>query len=408
MKKLLVGSAAIALGLALVSPAQAADGVKLGIGGYFKGYMAWVDQDEATDTDVRSIDILRDTEVHFTGETTLDNGLTVGAHTELANDLGDGFEVDESYAYFSGGWGRVNFGAEDGAAYLLQVAAPSADSNYDGLRQYVQPFNYFDGESLGVSGILNTVGNNTTVFGTPAPASSNADELFNFDYDQDVTGSADKITYLTPVFSGFQGGASYTPKVSSDSRGLDGVNLDDQSGEYSDAWDVALRYSGQFTGWGLTAGAGYSNASLESDTSLFFDVDGDGTIDAGDGDFSIGDLDDRKAWNAGASVNVSAFNVGAAYMHDDLSVEGDFSQKTWVVGGDYTTGPFKLGVSYFDQNQELGTGNDELETARYTGGVTYTYGPGMTFRGSVSQINHEVGSEDVDGTSVLLGTQIDF
>ena len=49
---------------------------------------------------------------------------------------------EESYAYFSGAWGRVNFGKEDGAAYLLQVAAPSADSNVDGLRQYVAGTNY--------------------------------------------------------------------------------------------------------------------------------------------------------------------------------------------------------------------------------------------------------------------------
>ncbi|MFA6016309.1 MAG: porin [Gallionellaceae bacterium] len=400
MKKLLVGSAAIALGLALVSPAQAADGVKLGIGGYFKGYMGWVDQDEPTGENARNIDMLRDTEIHFTGETTLDNGLTVGAHTELADDLGDGFAVDESYAYFSGGWGRVNFGAEDGAAYLLQVAAPSADSNFDGLRQYVQPFNYFTGGQFSGLGTttLATAGGGTTF--------TNVDELFNFDYDQDITGSSDKITYLTPVFSGFQAGASYTPKVSSDSRGLDGVNLDDQVGEYSDAWDVALRYAGQFDGWGLTAGAGYSHSNLETDTTVFFDTDADGVLDAGE--VTLGDLDDRAAWNAGAVINFSAFNIGAVYTHDDLGIDDDASRKTWVVGADYTTGPFKLGVSYYDQNQELGTGNDELETTRYTGGVTYTFGPGMTFRGSVNHTNLEIGSDDVDGTGFLLGTQIDF
>src|SRR5690606_29160443 len=50
-------------------------------------------------------------------------------------------QLDEAYMYVSGGWGRVNFGSEDGAAYLLQVAAPSADSNVDGMRVYVQGLN---------------------------------------------------------------------------------------------------------------------------------------------------------------------------------------------------------------------------------------------------------------------------
>jgi hypothetical protein len=58
---------------------------------------------------------------------------------DLMRQPGDGPTlVDETYAYFQGDWGRVNLGSEDGAAYLLQVAAPSADSNIDGLRVYIQ------------------------------------------------------------------------------------------------------------------------------------------------------------------------------------------------------------------------------------------------------------------------------
>ena len=46
MKKLLLGSVAI-IGLAAVSsPAVAGDGVSLDVGGHFKGYVTWHDQDE--------------------------------------------------------------------------------------------------------------------------------------------------------------------------------------------------------------------------------------------------------------------------------------------------------------------------------------------------------------------------
>lgn len=383
MKKLLVGSAAIALGLALVSPAQAADGVKLGIGGYMKGYVGWADMDEdAGDaSSLRSIDIVRDTEVHFTGETTLDNGLTVGFHTELEDDLeSDGFGVDESYAYFSGGWGRVNFGAEDGAAYLLQVAAPAADSNVDGLRQYVNPFNY----SVAPDGVEA----NTDDF----------NELGSFqlrdtwDYAQDATGSVDKITYLTPVFSGFQAGVSYTPDTgSTTSNTLGGFATDDVENAFGDAWDVAVRYAGQFDGWGLSAGGGYTTVNIEEDATPSHD--------------------DRDIWNVGANVNFSAFNIGAAYKTDsdvDGGGEDNEDTDTWVVGADYTTGPFKLGLSYMDREDENYNADGDLETNRYSGGVTYTYGPGMTFRGSVHHVTHELDTDDMDGTSVLLGTQIDF
>ena len=149
MKKLLMCTACRALGLALAAPANA-DGIKLDLAGHFKGYVTWLNQSDDGTVDERNFDILRETEIHFTGETTLDNGLTVGVHHEADIDAdirgetnGDIFRTEESYAYFSSAWGRVNFGKEDGANYLLEVAAPSADENFDGLRQYINPMNYF-------------------------------------------------------------------------------------------------------------------------------------------------------------------------------------------------------------------------------------------------------------------------
>ena len=44
MKKLLMCSAAIALGLAVAAPAKA-DGIKLDLAGHFKGYVTWLSQD---------------------------------------------------------------------------------------------------------------------------------------------------------------------------------------------------------------------------------------------------------------------------------------------------------------------------------------------------------------------------
>src|ERR1035441_7991804 len=125
MKKLLMCSAAIALGLAVAAPAKA-DGIKLDLAGHFKGYVTWINQDTADGVSERHFDTLRETETHSTGETTLDNGLPVGVHHEADIDnqnqvgLPDFFLTEESYAYFSGAWGRVNFGKEDGANYLLQ------------------------------------------------------------------------------------------------------------------------------------------------------------------------------------------------------------------------------------------------------------------------------------------------
>lgn len=327
MNKLMLGAAAVALTLA-VSPAFAADdsGVKLNLGGHFKGYVNYSNEDTA-----RHTDILRDTEVHFGGETTLDNGLTVGAHIETTADGGDsdGFGIDESYIYMAGSWGRVNVGEEDGAAYLLQVAAPSADDNIDGVRQHINP--------TGLGAI---------------------------DYANDTARDADKLTYLSPVFSGFQAGASYSADNSNA-----GSNGNRAGAPNTGVTEGAVRYEGMVGSVGLIAGAGYTTTTEQ----------------------------DRE-WNVGADLDIGAFGVGAVYtkQNDDGATDGS---KTWVLGADYTTGPFKLGASYLN-----GTTEADVDTDRYAAGVTYSYGPGMTFRGSLGYT--EVGNNDA--TTATVGTQINF
>lgn len=395
MKKLLCGAALVGIALS-ATPAQAQ--LALELGGYMKGYAFWSDVDEEGTTDNRDFDIIRNTEIHFGAETTLDNGLTVGFHSEAETDgnSADGFESQESYAYFSGGWGRVNFGAEDGAAYLLQVEAPSADDNIDGLRQFVNPVNYNAIETGGTLAVLNVNGAGG-----------------GLDYDQDVSGYADKITYLSPIMNGFQVGVSYTPDVA-DAANEDALNFDDVDETFGSVYEIGARYEGQFNNVGVIVGAGYTHSDLENDVDQSL---------VG----NTGVSDDRTAWNVGADFDIGPFGIGAAYMNDDFG-DNDISavagvvddideEETWVVGVDYTTGPFKLGASYLNKdaagNIAGSGGSDGLEAERWTGGVVYTYGPGMTFRGSVSYVDLEdvagiTGTDDADATSVTVGTQINF
>jgi len=369
MKKLLLSTAAFAgLALAAAAPAHAGDGVNLELGGYASGYVVYNDQDEATGDSLRKLDFRKDTEIHLTGETTLDNGLTVGAHMELLADRadnGDGI-VEESYLYFSGGWGRVNFGEEDGAAYLLQVAAPSADDKVDGLRPDINAFN-----GLGV--FTDT----------------------DLGYSQDMTGYANKLTYLTPIFNGFQAGVSFTPAVSeADQNGLDAIGDDDDTGVIDYAYELAARYEASFEGVDIALGAGFGQGELEEDTAA---------------------TDDRQQWNVGANLGWNGWGFGAAYLTDNNGVDDEGDTTTWVAGIDYTTGPYKIGLSYLDRSDEAASPfnatTDDLDTTRWTGGVTYEYGPGMSFRGAVSYIEHDADDaavEDVDGYQVTLGTQVNF
>jgi len=403
MKKILLGSAAVVLGLALSAPAQAAtaNGISLNAGGQFNGYVVWGRQSTFTGVKDRSLDILRDTEVNLQGEDTLDNGLTVGVYNEFDIDGTQGLDgqladapnvgtvsTKESYAYFSGAWGRVNFGKEDGAAYLLQVAAPSADSNIDGLRQLINPVNY---------SLTNANSANVAIMHHDGVNLSTWLDTFGLDYSNDVTGDYNKLTYLTPVFSGFQFGVSYTPDVNNfglDTTGTAGVTQNNSLHSFGSAFEGSGRYEGKFQGIDVTLGGGYSDVTDEK-------TDGTNDVMGSDG---------FKQWNLGGNVGWEAFNFGLAYLQDNGGVSDNIDgNKTWDAGVDYTTGPYKLGFSYLNNKLELDSATNKADTDRYTGGLVYTYGPGMTFRGSVSYVKTALPTvSDVTATDVLVGTQINF
>jgi outer membrane protein OmpU len=378
------------MAIAAAAPAKA-EGIDLGLGGYFIGYGLYNNQDEAAGNSLKSLDFRKETEVHFNGETTLDNGLTVGGHVELnadraidavANNEAQGSDgrIEESYMYLSGGWGRVNFGEEDGAAYLLQVAAPSADDNIDGLRPDINTFDLSQmvAGSFPVSGVTSADG-----------------DVLN--YANDSTGYANKITYITPLFSGFQAGVSFTPTIqTADEASGDAIDDDDDAGAFENAYEAAARYQATWGSMDWTLGAGYAHLSTEADG-------GAGTVGS----------DDETVWNAGARVGFGAFGLGAAYLHDDNGVDDDGDTTTMVAGADYVTGPFKIGVSYMDREDEINAPNQsgatgELDTNRWTAGVGYQYGPGMSLNGSIARVEVEDDVESGDGFQVAVGTRVDF
>lgn len=376
MKKVLLASTAIAIGI-ISAPAQA--NLDLGLGGHFRAYGVFVDHDSdyggavgaGASSNLREFDLRRDAEVYFTGEATTDNGLTVGVHHEMATE--DDATIDdanETYMYVSGGWGRVNVGSEDGAAYLLQVAAPSADSNVDGLRTYIE----------GVGG-LNTGG---------------------WGYDHADFRNTDRFTYLTPKFNGFQAGVSYAPEAGQNAVGNNVASMaaDNNEEDHEDLWEVAARWDGEFQGFGLSLGGGYSTTDLEA---------------AGTANTEF--TDGLDTWNAGLNVAFGGFSLGGAYLRTETEVLAagptypDVETRVWIVGAGWDNGPYHAGLSYLDGEIDTNQTGTVAEGSRWTLGGGYTFGPGMTFRGSVSKFNEDLsplGLSDKDATQVAFGTDVQF
>jgi len=374
MKNLLLASSFVILSTVAARADEPA--LQLGIGGHISTYGVYTDQDEAPGAARRAFDFRKDSEVHLKGEVALDHGITAGAHFEFNADREDTLETEESYFYLSSAYGRFNIGEDNGVGYLLQVSAPSADDNIDGVKPEISAFTAANG------GLRN--------------------------YAMDETSYGNKVSYLTPSLSGVQAGVSFTPSlVSSATAGnitvgasgdVDGVTPavgDDDAGDIGNAWEGAIRYEGSFHALDVTLGAGFLHGALEADNPPFV-------------------ADDLQSWNAGATIGWGAFSIGAVYLRTNNALE-NADTDIRVVGVDYKTGPYKFGASYYNSQSEEGialAGTEEQKIDRWTVGAVYEWGPGMSFRGAVQHQEADnagaVAGADGAGTQLTFGTQIEF
>ena len=88
MKKLLLGSTALVVGGLMAAPAMAADPIKMGVGGYYTFYGAAGNIDptyamNGSVTNYKGFAFIQEGEIHFIGQTKLDNGTSVGLTVEL-------------------------------------------------------------------------------------------------------------------------------------------------------------------------------------------------------------------------------------------------------------------------------------------------------------------------------------
>lgn len=400
MKKVLLGTTAL-LGAGLVaSPAFAADGIKLGVGGFFKSaYMVNFDDDgEGEAGNERNTDgFFSDAEVHFTGSTVLDNGLEVGARVELEGETA-GDQIDEAWVWFSGGFGEVRVGSDDDALANACIVPPGGTGN----------FSAFSPNQWGANNVNIATTGNVLTGGIVGLASNTVCS------GVDDKGDAQKIVYITPVFAGFQLTLSYTPNGGDETQS-DGVgphtgmpaNADGESRHNLAAY---LSYSYEGDGWGLTAGGGASfEGHVEQQTGP--DRDEQDFYQAGlnltFGNFAIGgvfeyfnDLVDQgsfatgggavvgdhavDAWVAGAGIayTMDAWTVGAQYSHQDSDDDGDdgvdFSMDRIVLTGNYAMGPginldAEVGYTWVDADPEADEGLDDYDSLEIGIGTNITF-----------------------------------
>ena len=370
---LLGSTALLAVGLA-AGQATCADKIRVGLGGYFNAFFVYGDQDDGEGEAAegrRDHKIAREAEVAFFGETVLDNGLTVGVNIKLEAETCDD-QIDESYVYFEGSYGRLEVGSEDPAPDAMFYGAPVPIAG------------------VGLSTPDDVFASLTNSVGTPAT-------IVN------ISGDAEKLTYFTPRIAGIQLGLSYTP---------------DNCEENSAGGDSGFACGGSYSGFQSEETPGQQSESIEIGVNYvnsFGDVDIGAYAGYAAGDLEVSDpaAEDQNQWGLGFEVGYAGFTFGAEYKEDDQGSSGRNTDRTdWAVGLAYGQGPWTVGVQYVNAEVEEGDGLGEDETEGFQVGGTYNLGPGVLLTGGVTiwdvRDNLDDPASENDATSVIIGTIIEF
>lgn len=411
MKKILIGTSALFGAGLIAGQAVAADGIKLSVGGYFRtAYLLNFDDDndygtESAEGNNRNIDgIFSDAEVHFKGETTLDNGITVGVRIELEGEQ-SGDQIDEAYTYFKGGFGEFRIGSDDEALAANCVTPPGSTANFGAFSP-----NQVGAAYTAAAGLPNS---NTICSG--------------------VEGDAQKFVYFSPTFAGFQLALSYTPDPQAEAyggqhNGGPHIGLNEQSsGDRRHDFSAYLTYAYEGDGWGVTWGGGGAwSGKFENGTDV--------TVRSDDGIVRNVNYTGFDAYQTGLNFSFGNLKVGAAFEYFDDNA-GDAND--WVVGGgvSYNVDAWTVGFQYSHQQasvafDEDADGNvqvlDEIDRTADRFALTgiYNLGPGIDIESELAYTTtgisdsyvgvgnacHENGGgcNDYDAFEIGVGTAITF
>jgi len=396
MKKILYGTTALVAAGMFVGASQAdAAGVKLNLGGYFTGYGAYVDQDDgATDAAVGHRDHTFDTdaEIYFQGETTLENGITVGAF--MALETTDGFEgdsgrFDERYIYIEGGWGLLEFGENHGAAVQMAYVAPGAAPNA-GLNSPDMLFH----TDVGPGRFPVNLNAGTTINGISTARTWN-----NFADD------SQKLNYFTPRISGIQLGLSYTPDTGNVvGNSAPGVEFDTTIGQQSQVWEMSANYVGKVQDVDVGVSWSYLTSDLEANSAA-------------------GGFEDRDAFSFGANLGWNGFTLGGSYLTDDTGTSGNADFNSFDIGLQYDMDAWSFSFAYANAEQELvqtiGGANDEDTLDSFELAASYALAAGVTLAGGIQYWEYESGQDGVtqaalagngnhDATVFFIGSSLEF
>lgn len=263
---------------------------------------------------------------------TFDNGLVAGVRTDfllyrdrLSSDNFDNDTVERLFVFIQTGFGRVEIGQQDGAAYTLGLTGPLVDQQVTlESRNFALFRDPTTGEDFGA--FFNQV---TTVRNSSNYA---------------------KINYVSPRLFGVQIGVAFTPQTVRTPLPFTGNPSDDPNQQHA-LWEFATSYTGYFSGISLGVTGGFAHGRLKNRT--------DGRDDFYD--WAVGtqvaySLSDTKLSVGGAYRGTNAYLLEIEQVLDGsrsrmVQLSTTLEKATWLIGAEFSRadvqGPVDYGITGF-------------------------------------------------------------
>ncbi len=322
MKKTLLATSALAFAGALAAgQAAAADRLSVGLGGYMEQWVGITNLDNGDG----GIAQWSDSEFNVRGSLEADNGLKFSVKIEVEGNTSSD-QIDESQATVSGSFGQIVLGSEDQAPSLMHAGHQDV-----GIGLNHGDVGWLSGISTG---------------GTHG----------HFSDEQ-------RISYYSPVISGVQLGASYTPDMGSEDTNRSPTDND------MSAWAASVNVTQQLGDASVRFSLGhYVQSRAQTAFMTMTGMDANGNMLVGDADLHPAAFDNRKAdlmaFDGALEMDDNGHYMGAENL-TQLAMEADRARTLLgnamatkvMAGGDYTftNAGLQVGLGAFGFNVAYAT-----------------------------------------------------